>query len=146
MENWHRIRVAGGHELCILERGQGPAVMLLHGIPGSSASWLGVAKLLGAHHRVLIPDLLGFGQSSRCLDADTLHAKSQAALILEALDALRIDRATLVGHDFGGPIALMLMAQHPNRVTALGLLSTNTFTDTPIPFPLSATTWPVVLV
>jgi pimeloyl-ACP methyl ester carboxylesterase len=60
------------------------------------------------------------------------------------MDALRVDRATFVGHDFGGPVALTLMGRRPGLVTGLGLLSANTFTDTPIPFPLSATIWPMV--
>lgn len=140
----HRLPVSGDRIVGMLDQGQGPVVVLLHGIPGSSSSWANVAKLLFEHHRVLIPDLIGFGESSRCLDPDTLHARGQAALLLEALDSLRVDRATLVGHDFGGPVALALLARRPRYVTGLGLLSTNTFTDTPIPFPLSATTWPVV--
>ncbi len=144
MNNRHRIRVAGKHDMSILELGQGPAVVLLHGIPGASSSWLDVANRLAERYRVLIPDLIGFGESSRCSDAVTLHAKSQADLLLEALAALRVDRATFVAHDFGGPVALMLWARQPGRVASLGLLSSNTFPDTPIPFPLSATTWPVV--
>lgn len=51
---------------------------------------------------------------------------------------------TVVGHDFGGPVALMLSAEDPSRVARLGLLATNTFTDTPIPLPLSMLNWPVV--
>ena len=140
----HRLSVSGERIVSILDQGQGPVVVLLHGIPGSSSSWVNVATLLSEHHRVLIPDLIGFGASSRCLDPDTLHAKGQATLLLEALDCLRVDRATVVGHDFGGPVALALLAQRPRCVDGLGLLSTNTFSDTPIPFPLSATTWPVV--
>ncbi len=118
--------------------------MLLHGIPGSAASWDKVTGLLAPRHRVVVPDLIGFGESSRSCDVDELHARGQAEALLQALDALSIERATFVGHDFGGPVALMLWALAPWRITSLGLLSTNAFTDTPIPFPLSATTWPIV--
>lgn len=52
--------------------------------------------------------------------------------------------ATLVGHDFGGPVALSLMAMAPGRVSGLGLLATNAFPDTPIPFPLSTIFWPII--
>lgn len=130
--------------MSILEEGRGPVVILLHGIPGSSLSWAQTTKQLSDHHRVLTPDLLGFGESSRSFDPETLHAKGQTAIILEALDALGVERAVVVGHDFGGPVALTLLAQRPAFVTGLGLLSSNTFTDTPIPFPLTTTTWPVV--
>ena len=140
----HRLSVSAERIVSILDQGQGPVVVLVHGIPGSSSSWGHVAKLLSEHQRVLTPDLIGFGASSRCLDPDTLHAKGQATLLLAALDTLGVDRATFVGHDFGGPVTLSLLAQRPTCVAGLGLLATNMFTNTPIPFPLSATTWPGV--
>lgn len=140
----HRILVGAELYLSVADQGRGSVVVLLHGIPGSGLSWLAVAERLAETHRVLVPDLLGFGDSSRCLDAQMLHAEGQAALLSDALGALQIDRAVVVGHDFGGPVALMLLARKPSRVAGVGLLATNTFTDTPIPFPLSAVTWPLL--
>ncbi|HQQ75919.1 MAG TPA: alpha/beta hydrolase [Thermoanaerobaculia bacterium] len=140
----HHVPVDRGQFMSIREQGHGPAVVLLHGIPGSGASWDHVADLLATRCRVLVPDLLGFAASSRSADPETLHARGQAAALQEALHGLQIERATLVGHDFGGPVALSLIARLPALATGLGLLSTNTFPDTPIPFPLSATTWPLV--
>lgn len=139
-----RVEVPGGLALSVRDEGEGPAVVLLHGIPGSSASWSDVAARLSRHHRVLTPDLIGFGESSRSSDADVLHAEGQAEAILHALDTLAVQRATLVGHDFGGPVALRLWATARDRVAGLGLLSTNAFTDTPLPFPLSTVIWPLV--
>lgn len=52
--------------------------------------------------------------------------------------------ATVVGHDFGGPVALCLLATAPERVSGLGPMATNTSPDTPIPFPLSTIFWPIV--
>jgi pimeloyl-ACP methyl ester carboxylesterase len=89
-----------------------------------------------------VPDLIGFGKSSRSLDAETLHANGQADALVNCLDALSVPRAILVGHDFGGPVALTVWARFPNRVAGIGLLSTNAFADAPIPFPLSMATWP----
>lgn len=130
--------------VAISKRGHGPAVLLLHGVPGSGATWERVAQLLEGCATVLVPDLLGFGASDRPADLPTLHAVGQAQALTDALAVLNVDSVTVVGHDFGGPVALMLSAEHPSRVARLGLLATNTFTDTPIPMPLSMLNWPVV--
>ena len=124
--------------------GSGPPVVLLHGIPGSAESWREVADGLIGGYDVIVPDLLGFGASDQPEDLRGLHAVAQACALDDLIDELGVGPVTVVGHDFGGPVALSLAARRPGAVTALGLLATNTFTDTPIPFPLSAATWPVV--
>ena len=68
----------------------------------------------------------------------------QAEALSDALGDLGVTEATVVGHDFGGPVALSLTAYRPDLIIGLGLLATNTFRDTPIPIPLSLVTWPVV--
>src|SRR5688572_19153190 len=100
-------------------RGDGEAVVLLHGIPGSSRAWEPVASRLASEFRVIAPDLLGFGGSSGKRDADALWADSQACAVAALLDGLDIERATLVGHDFGGPVALLLTALRPELATRL---------------------------
>lgn len=124
--------------------GRGPAVLLLHGIPGAGRSWDTVAAALPADLDVIVLDLLGFGRSQRPTRFDALHAAAQAAATDALLAELAIDRVTVFGHDFGGPVALALARRRPARIQALGLLATNVFPDTPIPFPLSTTLWPVV--
>jgi pimeloyl-ACP methyl ester carboxylesterase len=121
-----------------------PPVVLLHGIPGSGRTWTQVGELLGSRHRIVVPDLVGFGGSARCRDVEALHAEGQATALAEVLSRVGVRRAVLVGHDFGGPVALTLARRSPDLVAALGLLATNTFGDTPIPFPLSVVTWPGV--
>jgi pimeloyl-ACP methyl ester carboxylesterase len=118
-----------------------PTVVLLHGIPGSAASWHDVAKQLASDHDVVVPDLLGFGKSPR---PEEIHAEAQAVELDAALDRAGIQRAAVVGHDFGGPIALSLYRRRPELFTSLALMATNTFPDTPIPFPLSAVNLPLV--
>ena len=130
--------------LTVHEFGAGPAVVLIHGIPGSASNWRPVAERLAIDHRVLVPDLLGFGTTGGNPHIDQLRADAQAAALAEALDLLDITAAVVVGHDFGGPVALRLLHGRPDLVGALGLLATNTFSDTAIPFPLSSVTWPVV--
>jgi pimeloyl-ACP methyl ester carboxylesterase len=124
--------------------GEGPAVVLLHGIPGSSASWHAVRNLLARDHDVVIPDLLGFGSSHRPRELHQLHATAQAAAVELLLDELRCSEATVVGHDFGGPVALLLARSRPDLVARLALFATNAFTDTPVPFPLSTIKLPLV--
>lgn len=125
--------------------GSGEAtVVLLHGIPGSGRSWREVADALAPEIRVVVPDLIGFAGSARSDDIDVLHALGQASALEEVLLHLGAHRWIVVGHDFGGPVALTLARRRPELVGALGLLATNTFGDTPIPFPLSAVTLPVL--
>jgi pimeloyl-ACP methyl ester carboxylesterase len=91
---------------------------------------------------VICPDLIGFGHSARSDDIRVLWADAQADGVLALLDDLEVTRALVVGHDFGGPVAAHLMAKAPSRFAGLVLASTNTFGDTPIPFPLSGILWP----
>lgn len=136
----HRSRSGLGYR----RAGTGPPVLLLHGIPGSGASWEPIASRLGAAVDVIVPDLLGFGASDRPPGLAGLHARGQAAAVDDLLDELGIGPVTVIGHDFGGPVALSLVARRPGAVAAMGLLATNTFRDTPIPFPLSAVNWPLL--
>jgi pimeloyl-ACP methyl ester carboxylesterase len=124
--------------------GDGDPVVLVHGIPGSSTIWTGVAERLGRDFHVIAPDLLGFGDSPAESDPDRLWADAQARALAELLDELGIERAAVVGHDFGGPVALSLTALRPELASRLVLCATNAFPDTPIPLPIRAVTWPLV--
>jgi pimeloyl-ACP methyl ester carboxylesterase len=119
---------------------EGPLVVLLHGIPGSAGTWLGVAERLAGSHRVLVPDLIGFGKSRRSDRIGELWADAQA----EALEKLIGEPAVIAGHDFGGPVALTLFGRRPDLFRRLVLLATNAFADTPIPLPIRAVRWPLV--
>lgn len=121
--------------------GEGPDLVLIHGVPGSSGSWAAVADRLAQDHRVHVPDLLGFGASPRPQSDEALAPPAQAEALAAALEP---DRAVLVGHDYGGPVALALAAAHPERVEAVVLSATNAFPDTHVPFPLSTLFLPLV--
>lgn len=123
--------------------GESP-LLLLHGIPGCGASWHGVAELLREHFYIIVPDLLGFGESARPLALEQLHAEAQSKAVLDLLDELGIADPAVAAHDFGGPIALMMSAARPGSIGSLALFATNTFSDTPIPFPLSLVNAPVL--
>lgn len=128
-------RHQAGKMSCLMA-GEGQPFLLLHGIPGSAFAWGGAGKLLAEQYQIIIPDLLGFGQSHLALD-DDYYMESQAAGLRTVLDALNIKRFYLGGHDFGGPVAITLLRLFPDLVVkGLVLSATNMFTDTYIPPPL----------
>lgn len=140
-----RIDVTGGNYLSVLDYGRGEVpLLLLHGIPGRAGAWDKVIDRLPRGYRVIVPDLLGFGASSRPTGALDLHAENQANALAVALDQLDIASVMVVGHDFGGPVALWLTQLRPGLVTHLGLVAANAMPDTPIPPPLNLLTAPVV--
>lgn len=120
------------------------AILLLHGVPGSAATWRRVSLVLETQHQVLAPPLLGFRGRDEAGLPDALLAEAQAKHVLDILDSASIDDVVLVGHDFGGPVAAHIVATAPERVRALALFATNAFPDTRIPFPLSMLNVPVV--
>ena len=112
----------------------GTPVLLLHGIPGWRGTWHAAGQLLAQAHRVVIPDLAGFGESAPLPGHS--HAREQAEIMFDMLDRLRIGEVNVAGFDFGGPVAIWMYRINPRRIRTLTLLATNTFTDTPIPAPL----------
>lgn len=125
--------------------GEGPALLLVHGIPGSAEVWDHVrAELVAGGFRVLIPDLLGFGASDRPARLDELWVDAQATALSELLAASDAEPAIAVGHDYGTPISVTLAHRNPTSVSGLVLAAGNLFTDTPIPPPLRTVTVPVV--
>ena len=100
----------------------GPAVLLLHGWPYDIYSFVDVAPLLAsAGYRVIIPYLRGYG-TTRFLSGDTMRNGQQSAVALDAIalmDALKIDKATLAGFDWGARTADIVAALWPERCKAL---------------------------
>lgn len=126
--------------------GDGPTVVLVHGIPGRGRAWVPVEARLTGSFDVVTPDLIGFGESDGP-DTPTIERvgpAAQAGALGALLDELGVHSATMVGHDFGAPVSVLLAAARPDLVAALSVLAGNTFPDTPIPFPLSLTNAPVV--
>jgi epoxide hydrolase 4 len=107
---------AGGVSFFVRESGTGDPVVLLHGFPQTGECWRRVAEALSATHRVLVPDLPGFGRSTAPPSYD---AAAVAAVLGEFLDAAGAKRATIVGHDWGGSLAFALALALPERVAKL---------------------------
>ncbi len=101
--------------------GEGPAIVLIHGLASSSAAWRRVGGRLAKDHTVLAVDLLGHGQSSKPRGDYSLGA--HASGIRDVMVALGMERATLVGHSFGGGIAMQLAYQFPERCQRLVLVA-----------------------
>lgn len=112
--------VVHGEEVAYRLAGSGPVVVLLHGIAGSSDSWLAVMALLVPDHTVLAPDFLGHGRSGRPLGDYSLG--NQASGVRDLLQILGIDRATMVGQSFGGGVAMQFAYQFPERCERLVLV------------------------
>jgi len=116
-----RAETLRGHDLWFLERGEGPAVLFVHGLTGSYRHWEHLVDALAEDHRVLAPDLFGHGQSAKPMGDYSLGG--HAATLRDLLDRLGIDRVTLVGHSLGGGIAMQFCYLFPDRVERLVLVS-----------------------
>lgn len=131
--------------LAVHASGDGPTVILIHGIPGSRFTWTDVEpRLLAAGYRVVTLDLLGFGESDRPTNTESLWIEAQADAIAAALQSRNEPAAVIVGHDYGAPIAVQFAIRYPERARALVLASGNLFTDTPIPAALKLVALPVI--
>jgi pimeloyl-ACP methyl ester carboxylesterase len=118
-------RVAGdGVELALLDEGEGPAVLLLHGFPDSSYVWRKqVPALVEAGFRVLAPDLRGFGDSDRPEAVEDYRITRSLGDVRILLGGLGIERAHVVGHDYGAGLAWVVAGLAPELVDRLAVLS-----------------------
>jgi pimeloyl-ACP methyl ester carboxylesterase len=116
----HEIKLHG-HRVTYRRGGSGPALLLLHGVTDSSATWEGVAPFLAGHFTLIAPDLLGHGESATPRGDYSLGAHASGAR--DVLTALGIDHATIVGHSLGGGVAMQFAYQFPERCERLVLVS-----------------------
>ena len=115
---WLDIPGNGGRiRLHLAEAGAGAPVLLLHGWPQHWWCWRRVIEPLRGHYRLLVPDLRGFGWSEAPGGGYSAAVFAHDAVRL--LDALALERAHVVGHDWGGFTGFLLGLQHPSRVGRL---------------------------
>ena len=120
----YRDVTAGGVRVRVAESGSGPTLLLLHGLFLDNTTWNGLRATLARRHRVVTPDLPGFGASEKPHPSRFPYAiESFAEVMADLYAGLELGRATLVGHCLGGSIAITLAARHPELVSELVLVS-----------------------
>ena len=116
----HRMVQVGDIQLHVAEAGTGPLVLLLHGFPEFWYSWRHQIPVLAeAGYRVAAPDLRGYGQSDKPEGLDGYTVGGLAKDVVGLVSALGEQRATIVGHDWGGSAAWLLGMAHPKLVDRL---------------------------
>jgi pimeloyl-ACP methyl ester carboxylesterase len=110
-----------GQPVNVIELGDGPPIVFVHGLSGSWPNWLEQLPVLAAHHRVIALDLPGFGHSP--MPSETITISYYARLLDGLLGKLGVDAAALVGNSMGGFVAAELAIAYPQRVERLVLVS-----------------------
>jgi pimeloyl-ACP methyl ester carboxylesterase len=126
-----RVVELGHRFISYVDEGRGEPLVLLHGIPTWGFLWSGLLPALALTHRVLIPDLLGFGYSDR-RDGFDRSISRQAEALDAWMDRLGVGDAVVVGHDMGGGVAQHLAVRFPLRVSRLCLMNSICYDSWPI--------------
>lgn len=122
-------RTWDGLRLAHLDEGEGAPVVFVHGEPTWSFLWRKVIDpVCAAGFRAIVPDLPGFGRSDKPIDMDWYSYDRHAAALGDLLEHLDVRGATVVVHDWGGPIGLRAAIEHPERFERLVILDTGLFT------------------
>ena len=116
----HEVKTHGA-QVSTLTMGEGPDVLLIHGLGGAKSSFFDTAAALSRQYRVHALDLPGFGSSCKPLTAP-YTARWFGQTVLDVMDALGIDRAHLVGNSMGGRVSIEVGLRAPERVRSLALL------------------------
>jgi pimeloyl-ACP methyl ester carboxylesterase len=114
-----RAVVVNGRRVNLVELGEGPALVFIHGLGGCWQNWLMNIPAAASNHRVIAPDLPGFGASMPC---DEISIPGYAHAVASLCDTLEIETATIVGNSMGGFIAAELALSHPEHVRRLVLV------------------------
>jgi haloalkane dehalogenase len=122
-------REVDGLRLAHLDEGGGRPVVFFHGEPTWSYLWRKVIPpVRDAGFRCIAPDYAGFGRSDKPLDVDWYSYDRHTALAATLLEELDLRDATVVVHDWGGPIGLRLAVEHPQRISRMVVMNTGLFT------------------
>jgi pimeloyl-ACP methyl ester carboxylesterase len=115
---------ANGLQFFVVDEGQGEPVVLLHGFPDTSALWRHqIPALAAGGYRVLAPDLRGRGRSDRPERVEDYKLSASIGDVAGIMDALGVERAHVVGHDWGAAVAWAFAALLPQRVERLVAIS-----------------------
>ena len=124
---------ANGMNLAVYEQGQGPAVVLLHGFPELAYSWRHqLPALADAGFRAIAPDQRGYGCSDVPPDVSDYRIEELIADVHSMLDALELETATFVGHDWGAFVLWQMAMRAPERIEGLIILNIPHFPRAPV--------------
>jgi pimeloyl-ACP methyl ester carboxylesterase len=113
-----------GLDFNVAEAGDGPPVLLLHGFPDSWRLWRHqISALADAGHRVIAPDLRGFGDSAKPEAVEAYRMRTLVTDVVGVLDALGVEQADVAGHDWGASLAWVMAMFVPDRVGRLAAVS-----------------------
>jgi pimeloyl-ACP methyl ester carboxylesterase len=115
-----RSRSIHGYKRVFRVAGAGPPLLLIHGIGDSSRTWDEIMPTLARHHLVIAPDLLGHGESDKPRADYSVAAYANG--MRDLLSVLNVERVTVVGHSFGGGVAMQFAYQFPERTERLVLV------------------------
>ncbi len=130
-QSTQRVVELGERFVSYVDEGAGDPVILIHGIPVWGYLWHALIPTLAKKHRVLAPDLIGFGYSDKSDCFDRAIAR-QAEMIDAWMEKTGVERAHIVAHDIGGGVALRLATLFPHRVMRLCVMNTVCYDSWPI--------------
>ena len=119
-------RTVGAADYAVVHGGAGPPLLLLHGFPETHLCWSEVAPRLLADHRIIAPDLRGYGASTAPAGGphgEGYSKREMAAELVELMAGLGFERFAVAGHDRGARVAYRMAMDHPDRVTRLAVLN-----------------------
>lgn len=142
----HRTIQANGLEMHVAEQGTGPLVLLVHGFPENWYAWRHqLPALAEAGYRAAAPDMRGYGQTSRPAATEAYALKHLVADMVGLLDALEVERAVIVGNDWGATVAWQAALTRPDRFQGVVALGVPLMGRPPAPpttfFPQTADEW-----
>ncbi len=122
-----------------------PAILIIHGFPGNATDWEATAKGLSDHYRVILPDLIGFGNNAqKDLPFDQVWLSAQAENLINVLQQAGVDTFSIVAHDFGVPVAITLMEKLNGKVKKLVITAGNILSDPPLNPVMKAVPKPII--
>ena len=119
-----RVKTSGA-EINLVYAGSGPPLLLMHGAPQTHVSMRLIAPELAKDYTVIVPDLRGYGDSSKPADGENHANYSKRAMALDQVEVMKsfgFDKFAVVGHDRGGRVGHRLALDHPDKVTRLTVL------------------------
>jgi len=120
----------GSWKVAYIDQGSGNPVVLLHGCPFQGYEYSQIIPILARHYRVVVPDLLGLGDTVVRLD-DDYRLPNQVNMVVGLINRLGIESAFFVGHDHGAAICQLMMKDHPERLRAVLLTNAEAYDQWP---------------